>query len=166
MGITERNPGALDALRERVRLVSSPAFSAERSQLLASAATKQVADCLRESRDPYGAAYKPLTSRDGVPLRGPTGQLFNSTHPVQTGGGFEIVIDAHHPKTHNYGAVIKAKTARALFFMVRGVKVFAQKVTIPKRQIVPDSARGLGPIWSKAFADEDAALMKRTLRAG
>ena len=160
MGITERNPGALDALRGRIKALGSPAFKAERAQVLGAAAVKQVADCLRDSRDPYGEAYKPLTSRDGIPLR-QTGQLFNSTHDIQTSDGFQVVVDAHHPKTHNYGAVIKPITARALFFMVRGVKAFAKMVTIPKRQMVPDAARGLGTIWSKAFADEDAALVRR-----
>jgi hypothetical protein len=161
MGLTERNPGQLDALRKRMETLSSAGFKTELSQVLAAAAVKQEADCFRDQRDPYGDRWKALESRDGEALRN-TGAMFASVHtPRADGIGFTLAIDRGHPKTHNYGATITAKAAKALRFVVRGAVVFAQKVVIPKRQLVPDESRGLGPIWGRAFADEARALIRR-----
>jgi hypothetical protein len=163
MGIHEKKAGSLDALRARVRVASSAGLRTELSQVLAAAALKQVADEFAEQRDPYGDAWAPLTSRDGQALRDTGASAAAVNAPRADGIGFTINFPRGHMKTHNYGATIVPRAAAALRFVVRGAVVFAQKVVVPKRQIVPDRARGLGPFWSKAFADEARALLRRRL---
>jgi phage gpG-like protein len=162
MGLREKNPGALDKLRAKVRRLNDAGFGRELQQVLAATAVTQVDNCFVEQRDPYGDAWQKLTSRDGEALRN-DGHMKASIHPVDKGKNFSVVIDQGHPAVHNRGATIVPRAAAALRFVVRGAVVFAQKVVIPKRQMVPDKRRGLGPIWSRAFAATANDLIRRRL---
>jgi hypothetical protein len=163
MPLRENTPGALDKLRQRIRAVGDGSTRTGLSQVLAAAALKQVQDGFVESRDPYGRSWKQPADRAGQPLRD-TGAMSGSAHTPRIGAdGFLLALDQHHPGVHNRGAVIVPRVAPALSFVVGGARVFAQKVTIPKRQIVPDRARGLGPIWGPALKKEAADFLRRQL---
>ncbi len=142
---------------------------------------------VRLGRDPYGNKWAPLTSRTGLPLRR-TGNNIQRNWNAQTlsptrfvfGSGFRWI------KTHQYGAVIRPKRARALRFWVEGASavqsfkegsfkikkgqatqmtlVFARKVVIPRRQLVPEvSTGGIGKIWFKAFERTTNAYVKQLM---
>jgi hypothetical protein len=160
MPIVEKNPGAMRRLRMRAAFVGSNGFKAQLHQVLAAAALKENADCFVGQRSPYGEPFKALTSRDGQALRN-TGAMMASAHTNQRSNGFVLVLDRGHPVTHNRGATIVPVAAAALRFMVRGAVVFAQKVVIPKRQIVPDRQRGLG-LWGPTFRKDAADLLRRS----
>lgn len=127
---------------------------------------------VRLGRDPYGRAWKPLTSRTGKPLRRTGTNIQRSWHARETGPlTFTFGSRFKWLKTHQYGAVIKPRRYPRLRFQVevgwrlnrrgkavRGAKgaitavVFARSVTIPRRQLIPEmDTGGLGDIWGKAF---------------
>jgi hypothetical protein len=161
MAIRERNPGALQRLRVRARRLDSPAFRGELSQVLGATSVAELTSGFLEQRDPYGNPWQKLTSRDGEALRN-NGLMLASAHADQMPGGSKLIVDQGHPKTHNYGATIVPVAARALRFMVRGAVAFAQRVVIPKRQMVPDRAKGLG-LWGRAFRRDASDLVRRTM---
>lgn len=144
--------GALEDLQRRIREVTNPRFREEVAHRLAGTAIKLLADEFRQSRDPYGNAWKPVfrkRARDrrararrasaGRPPRGDrplidTGRLraaaTSSAADLSTGELVRISIPVDYASYHQYG------TRR-----------------MARRQIIPES-NNLGPIWADAFRKE------------
>lgn len=148
---------------------------------LGETAIAQAALGIRRSVNPYGDPFVPLTSREGIPLRDTGNNIQRSwTAGQETPTSFVFGNRFKYLATHQYGAVIRPVRAKALRFSIVTARVqksyrigkwrakkgdvlatkeiFAQKVTIPRRQMVPEmDTGGLGPRWTKAF--------ERTIRA-
>jgi len=142
----------------------------ELNQVLGAGALARVGLEFESSTDPYGKTWKPV-GRDGSALRD-TGRLNNSFHYGAATGNFRLDTDVIYAATHQYGAIIRPKNGKLLWFKLpfatqvfsaRGAKlkrrkvmsqwVAAKKVTIPQRQMVPEG--DIGPIW---FGDFDTAV--------
>lgn len=137
---------------------------------LGQAAVTQAQLGVRRGLDPYGKTWAPLTSRTGQPLR----RTGNNIQRSWTAGGetpdtFKFGSRFKYLATHQYGAVIRPKNGKALRWKQDGPtlksfggvkrgqatqmnRVYAQKVTIPRRQLVPEQdTGGLGERWFGAF---------------
>lgn len=114
-----------------------------------------IADQFKSGHDPYGNAWRKLSFRQGQPLRD-TGMLQKSFEPMVIGD--KVVIGTHiaYAPIHQRGMTIKAKPgdagtnsigkrygAKRLKFKSGSRFIYAKKVTIPARPILPDENRGL-----------------------
>jgi phage gpG-like protein len=153
----------LDALRKNVAKIAAAGFRREIGAALGGTAMKMVADGFRGERDPYGVSWEGLKLRSGKILQN-TGRMRASANTQPTANGFRLSIPVRYAVTHQKGMTIVPKTARALAFRGPGGMIFAQKVKIPKRQMVPEaSTGGLGPIWLAAFERTANALVRSTV---
>jgi phage virion morphogenesis protein len=116
----------------------------------------------RTSRDPWGNAWAALKFRSGQPLRD-TGRLRNSIHYAATPQEVTVGTNVSYAAVHQFGAVIKPKTAKALVFTAGGRTIFARSVTVPARpfmpigQPLPDSwEQGIKEALSRAILAADA----------
>jgi phage gpG-like protein len=138
--------GGLEDLQERIRKLAQPAFTAAVARRLTGTAIKLLADEFRGSKDPYGVPWKPLKRREGKPLLD-TGRLraaaVGQTAGQSSGAIVRVVIPVEYASYHQDG------TRR-----------------IPRRQIVPDRAGGLGPIWAGAFRREIEKAVKDHVAPG
>lgn len=89
-----------------------------------------------ESRDPYGVAWEPLKTRQGMPLV-KDGHLMNSIDYLVDGHSVEVGTNKVQGPLQNFGGTVTAKDGGALCFMVGKQKVFVKSVTIPARQFLP-----------------------------
>lgn len=109
----------------------------------------------RSGMSPYGQVWSPLKIRDGQPLRD-TGRLQSSIVYQVGGTGANQYVDIGtnliYAPVHQYGAVIKAKTAKMLRFMGSNGPVFKKAVYVPDRPFMPiqGDAFVLPPSWGKA----------------
>jgi phage gpG-like protein len=151
------------------------------TRLVAEAALSEVRRGFASSSDPYGKPWTPSNGFGGRTLED-TRRLHNSfTEQVVGPGRFRIGTNVRFAATHQYGATIKPVHAKLLVFEVpfahriavvsRGKRrakkfgrsgtsknlVFAKRVVVPRRQMVPEEQ--LGPIWTNAFARELEALL-------
>ena len=111
--------------------------------------------------DPYGRPWKPLTSRQGQPLRD-TGRLMNSVTCQVQGNTVVIGTNVKYAPPHQFGATIVPKTKPALKFMVNGRWVSVKKVTIPARPMFP--LNGLPPLWSEDVLAELSDFMNHQIQ--
>lgn len=145
-------------------------------------AIAQAALGIRQSVNPYGDPFAPLTSRTGIPLRRTGNNIQRSwTSGQETPTSFVFGNRFKYLATHQYGAVIKAKPGSVLRFSVENAPrktksgrfrsagsrvVYALKVTIPRRQMVPEmDTGGLGPRWTRAFERTIRAYLKKLFEA-
>lgn len=171
----------LSELRAQVRNAAG-VFSGETlAKLIAAEALTQTRLGFREARDPYGRPWAPLKFRQGTPLRD-TGRMANAFTTIVSGPVVTIGVNvqAKNGKSivavHQYGATILPVNAKALRFRgaerARGKKttygswIFAKKVTIPARPMIPDTARGLPTSWERAFDAVAARYTKSLFRRG
>lgn len=150
----------------------------------------QAALGIRRSQNPYGDPFAPLTSRTGIPLRDTGNNIQRSwTAEQETPTSFVFGNRFKYLATHQYGAVIRPVRAKALRFSIVTARVqksyrigkwyakkgdvlatkeiFAQKVTIPRRQMVPEmDTGGLGPRWTRAFERAIRNYLKSLLTPG
>jgi phage gpG-like protein len=144
-------------IAEAIRVLGSDAGKRRITRNLAEESITQVKLGFRQLRNPYGVPWPPLKSRDGQALR-QTGRMQNSFTVAVTGDSqFVVGTNAQYAATHQYGATIVPKRAKRLVFAVRGRLVFARKVIIPQRQMMPEN--DLGPIWSRAFAESTTEVV-------
>jgi phage gpG-like protein len=113
-----------------------------------------IADQFKDGRDPYGNAWKKLAFRNGQPLRD-TGKLSASFMAKVKGDKVIIGTPVAYAPIHQKGMVITAKPnnpgtnsigkrygANALKFKGGGGKfIYAKKVTIPARPILPEEGK-------------------------
>jgi phage gpG-like protein len=150
--------GGLQDLQRRVAAFGDGTLMRRVSKVCAEEARTQVSVSFERGVDPSDSPWAPLTSRTGHPLRD-TGRFMSSFTTLSERDFFGVSTDFVGAKVHQYGAVIKPKTAGALFFEVEGGMVFMGKrgrrlkrprafkswvitkqVTIPRRQYVPEGS--------------------------
>lgn len=105
----------------------------------------------RTSRDPWGEAWKPPKFRFGQPLRD-TGRLRNSISYQAADEEVTVGTNLKYAAVHQFGAVITPKNKKRLVFEVRGIKIFARKVTIPARPFMP-IGKPLPESWEQGVKD-------------
>lgn len=155
----------LDRLRASLRELQTNGFLQEISAELGRTSVKLVADGFRDSRDPYGTAWKNPVLRDGQPLRD-TGRMAASVNFNVTGGGFRLSIPVAYAPVHQEGATIRPKNGKYLKFKTRAGGFYSLKqVVIPQRMMVPTRDGGLGDIWLDAFNASASAMITRKLQA-
>ena len=157
--------GGLEDLAERVRKITRPGFKEAVARRLTGTAIKLLADEFRKSQNPYGEPWAPVSrnrprdiraraarARAGKPPRGDkplidTGRLraaaVGQGAGQASGGMVRVVIPVSYASYHQDG------TRR----MVR-------------RQIIPDRAGGLGPIWAGAFRKEIELAFLQNMKPG
>lgn len=160
----------LRQLAQKMRQLASPAFRQEMAKALGAAALKALHDGFRRGVDPYGRPWKKLKSRTGQPLRD-RGVLEASYSVQPSAGGFSLGTNLIQATVHQYGAVIVPKSKTLLRFQVRGKPtksnkrgklsgwIYAKKVTIDQRQMVPEMETGGLGNWGEALNREAAALL-------
>ncbi len=134
------------------------------ARVLGAEALAQVQLGFRESRDPYGVPWKPLALRSGKPLLD-TRRLSNSFSSRIAPGGFTVGTNFVGAAVHQHGATIVPVKAKFLAFKAsrRGKTIFAKRVTIPSRPMMP--TRVLGPIWTRAFNETATRFLSKLMRA-
>lgn len=160
--------GPLRTLTRTVSRLSGGAWRPALSRALADRALELVHAQFDRGRDPYGQLWAPLKSRRGRPLLN-TGTLRLSFEVASGALGFRLRSKHPGARLHNYGGVVVPKNARALAFKVGGTRggrgkgarwVFARRVVIPRRQILPSGDR-LGGAWSNALRATALAWLLR-----
>jgi phage gpG-like protein len=146
MPVLQGDFGGLEDLQKRIRQIAKPGFKEEVARRLTGTAIKLLADEFRGSKDPYGTPWKPLKRRAGKPLLD-TGRLraaaVGQTAGQASGAVVRVVIPVEYASYHQDG------TRR-----------------IPRRQIVPDRAGGLGPVWTLAFRKEIELAVRQAMAPG
>jgi len=118
-------------------------------------------DCFRRSESPYGDRWAPLKFRSSANGRGQkpllnSGIMRGAVTPINvTTTGFKVSVGVKYATTHQYGATIRPKKAKALRFQgvsfkqrgrgtrrqgasrKGGALVFVKKVVIPARPFAP-----------------------------
>lgn len=170
--------GDFAGLREmelQLTRLGSAAGRADVVRVCSEAAVKVLDDQFRGGHDPYGKAWKPLTSRVGKPLLDTWVHLRNTLAPKLRTDGFAITTAFPGAPVHQYGATIRPKAGKALAFRAGGVRprghgrgrtggqVFARKVVIPKRQFMPEGTPG--PAWSQAIDEAAETAIRDIMRA-
>ncbi len=165
--------GSFDALNVMVRKIEAIAgkgpqaaeFKLGLLKNCAEAARFELDEQFNAARNPYGVPWVPLTSRDGKPLSN-TGALASSFGQQfqLTETGFSVSTAFAGAAAQNYGAVIRPVDAKALRFKMHGRYVFRRKVTIPRRQMVPESSTGGMGTWGTAINVEADAYMRKFVK--
>lgn len=94
----------------------------------------------KNSKSPYGDVWKPINKeyRDGQPLRD-TGRLLGSINHWASKDLVKIGTDKDiiYAKIHQFGGVIRPRTAKTLRFFIGNRMILANKVVIPARPYMP-----------------------------
>lgn len=144
-------------LADAVKNLANASSKIALQKRLGQAAVAQAQLGVRQGRDPYGNAWKPLTSRVGRPLRRTGNNIQRSwTAGAETPDTFKFGSRFKYLATHQYGATIKPVRKPWLVFRmeVTGRKLNRMRmVKIPRRQLVPEQdTGGLGAKWLAAFS--------------
>jgi phage gpG-like protein len=156
MGLTG-DFSVLHVLRARFQKLSTPAARLLVVRSVAEEYRTYMTECFHAGQSPYGQTWAPLKLRSSVggrsqvPLSDTAIMRAAITPRDITESGFRVVVSHPGACVHQYGAVIKPKTAKALRF--RGVSyvqsksgrprrkytgwIFAKQVTIPARPYAP-----------------------------
>jgi phage gpG-like protein len=143
------------------------------NNVVGAAALAQVQLGFRTGTDPYGRAWPGLVLRSGKPLLN-TGRLRSSFSYQASRRSFTIGTNVAYAKTHQRGMTITPVKGRFLRFpggaRTRGAGgrftrsfIYAKKVTIPRRMMVPEGT--LGTVWSKVFRDTGNRFVARLMKA-
>jgi phage gpG-like protein len=174
--------GKFKELREMVRKIEAlkgQSFRDGLAKRCGAAALKLVADGFRGERDPYGESWKPI-KREGKILRD-TGRMAAGFSTSPTATGFSINNRVRYVMVHQRGGHVKPsvrvqfadpKTSRFISrkkasrrkLVAERVLNFAQGMTIPKRQMLPEKATGgVGKAWGDALNREAREYMRERL---
>jgi phage gpG-like protein len=149
-----------------MRALNAALQTAEQPQEMLSSVGQSLTTLLdlqfRESKDPYGRPWVPLTSRQGQPLRNTGQHLANTVNYQVDGSAVEVGVGFRYAATHQYGATIRPVRARKLRFRINGREVFADEVTIPARPILP--LNGLPQEWNDEITDTMAFHLGQAFR--
>jgi phage gpG-like protein len=136
-----------------------------------------IADQFKDGRDPYGNAWKKLAFRDGQPLRD-SGTLSASFVAKEEGDKVIVGTPVAYAPIHQKGMVITAKPnnagtnsigkrygAKALKFKGgSGGFIYAKKVTIPARPILPEEGK-LPDSYRESIAETINAFINKAARS-
>jgi phage gpG-like protein len=152
----------LERLLARAGRIASPRFRRELLGDVANTVNRLIGDGFRFSQDPEGRPWKPLVLRTGRPLvdKGKLMRAAQSAAP--TSAGVMVQIDLVQAATHQFGARIRAKRAKALRFRAGRRTIFAKEVTIPARPFLPYGE--LPQRWRDAVADTVDQALHRAIR--
>lgn len=107
----------------------------------------------RTSKSPYGEAWKPITYRQGKPLVN-NAHLLSSIGHHATKNSVTIGTDEDiiYAKIHQFGGVIRPRTAKTLRFFIGNRMILTDKAVIPARPYLPikDNEVLLPQDWLKA----------------
>jgi phage gpG-like protein len=145
----------LQDFRNRLAVIAEPAFRTETNKLIGLALERLALQEFKDSRDPYGNAWKPVGRLSKRLSRGRSGPRRRGTPLVKTGA-----LRASH--------VSGATDSTVSVGFADPVAIFHQKgtPTIPKRQILPEVGTGGLPIsWVNEIRRVHAACVRRRLRA-
>lgn len=148
----------LAALRGALEDLSRGHWRAEINRRLGERALELVRAQFDRGQNPYGQSWARPKFRSGMPLVD-SGNLRNSFYSTSDDRGFRL--GSRHPgaNLHNRGGTVRPVAARLLAFKVGGTRggrgkggrwIFARKVVIPGRQILP-LANKLGGTWASAL---------------
>lgn len=92
----------------------------------------------KNSTSPYGDKWKPITYRQGQPLRD-TGRLLSSIGYNAENDSVSIGTDGQivYAKIHQFGGVIRPRTAKTLRFFIGNRMILTDKSVIPARPYLP-----------------------------
>jgi phage gpG-like protein len=136
-----------------------------------------IADQFKDGRDPYGNAWKKLAFRNGQPLRD-TGKLSASFMAKEEGDKVIVGTPIAYAPIHQKGMVITAKPnsagtnsigkrygSKALKFgNGSGGFIYAKKVTIPARPILPEEGK-LPDSYRESIADTINTFINKATRS-
>lgn len=153
----------LAALGAAIREIGRPEFRRDMAKALGAAALTELSNQFRAGKDPYGNPWKPPKQRDGNPLLD-TRRLEASFSSQPIAKGFEIETQVGYAITHQEGRTIVPKKSKWLRWKTRdGRWHAAKKVTIPKRQMVPEARTGGLGNWGQVLNTEADALMRKVV---
>jgi len=157
MALVRADFGRLDDLRRRAAGVASPSFRAQLAERLALVTTKLLADEFRNSVNPYGQAWKPVFRNRGRDRRargGARGQ--RADKPLVDTGRLRAAALAP-PRVSGALVTVSIAVDYASYHQDGTSK-------IARRQIVPDAAGGLGPVWQRAFERETSQAVQDAMK--
>jgi phage gpG-like protein len=141
---------ALAKLQAKVKKLASNDRQLGLSNVVGAAMLAELQLGFRSSTDPYGNPWAPLKLRTGGKPLLDTGRLRSSFSYQPSRSVVRIGTNFIGARVHQYGATITPKNGRFLVF--RGKKqtrrrsftpwIFATKVVIPRRQMVPEGSLG------------------------
>lgn len=130
---------------------------------MAEEALNLVREGFESAEDPYGKAWAEKQIPNGSrPLHGPTGELRNNWHLSLAKDGFTIANGKIYASVHQGGATIRPKSKKYLRFMAGDKAVFAKKVTIPPRPMVPKEG-DMPPKWEQRFKETAKEILEIAL---
>lgn len=167
MGGVRGDFSQLAELRRQIASLADPDFQRELTAGLAEEARTQVHFGFEREEAPDGSKWPALKSREGKPLRD-TGRLRNSITVSSNATGFTLSTGVMYAPTHQYGAIITAKTAKGLVFRVGGARprtrgqwVRKLQVTIPRRQFLPEDR--ISQRFENALENEADRILRKRL---
>lgn len=119
----------LQSLIHGIEKLASAKLRREAIRVLGEEALSRVQDYFQRSAGPYGEQWAPPRHRPGGMPLVDTARLRNSLRTRAANAGFRITSNVAYAAIHNYGGP-----------------------NMPKRQYLPDRARGTPPDWKRAFA--------------
>lgn len=181
--------GKLVKIRAQVGRMADPMLMARLARVVGAEALTQVQLGFRQSRDPYGEAWAPLTRREGKPLLD-TGRLRNSFSYRVHGGHFVVGTNVEYAAAHQFGTngrrvassrsmptdesgrfmsrksagVKKGRKVQALWHSFKRLNFKVGGGKIPARPMMPTGSRGLGKIWQEAFDETARRFLSRLMR--
>lgn len=156
--------GKFSELRRLIRLVgamANPSWRAGLSNVAAEAAREELARSFAEGVDPWDRPWKPSMRAvlEGGQTLSDTGRLRRSFTHRAWPDGFAIGTNVLYAATHQYGATITPKRAKALRFRLPGGRgkrkggkgrwVTVKQVQIPARPFIPEPK--LSPRWKNSI---------------
>ncbi len=150
----------LHSLGRKFDRISRAGFREELNGALSEAAADLIDDQISSQRSPYGDHWEPTTEGNAA-FTGARGD----TTARHTARGFRIHSGIPFGlKTHQRGRTIRPRNGEFLVFEIGNRTVFARKVTIPARPIVPEQSRGLGPVWRERFHRVADRVFRETMK--
>lgn len=161
--------GDYDGLRRmqaNLAHMTTPEWQRGLAANLGEEALSQITEGFATETDPYGRPWPPsirAASQGGqtLSLTAHLRRSFTRRGVAARADGFTVGSDVIYAITHQKGAVIKARSARALRFQAGGRWATVKQVRIPVRQMVPEG--NLPPRWQTAFNQATQAYIEETL---
>jgi len=160
MGVLKGNLASLQKHLKAVQALGKTGLKRV-SRAVAEEAKTLVDEGVAQGISPSGRAWKALKVRQGQPLRD-TRRLQSSLAPVDTGNGFRISTNVRYARVHQFGAVIRAKSAKVLYSR-KNKRFFGKVVKIPARPFLPREGT-LPARWATGLDEAARAILALILK--
>lgn len=176
--------GDARALARKIAEIGSDGGRRSLSEAVGGALLHQVDRQFASSTDPYGTPWPPLAHGGADPLEG-TGKLRRTFRVVVDARGVRletplgVIVRAHAegatipPRQAAARELVSARSGRfitaaraqrrKLVYVSTAREHRVDEIRLPKRQIVPDHSRGVGPTWGGAMNQAAREWMSRKL---